>query len=113
MEGSGKMYYGIREVAEKFGVNASQLRYYETEFPTLKPKKNQSGDRSYTQADIDHLAEILDLTKRQKFTIPGAREFLKERENRRQENARYVNKLKKIKTFLEQMRADLDRPETL
>lgn len=110
MEGSGKMYYGIREVAEKFKVNPSQLRFYETEFPTLKPKKNQAGDRTYTQADIDHLAEILDLTKRQKFTIPGAREFLKEREERRRENARYINKLKKIKSFLEEMRAGLDKP---
>ena len=111
MEGPGKLYYGIREVAERFGINASKLRFYEKEFPTLKPKKNNSGDRVYTQADIDHLAEILDLIDRQKYTLPGAREFLKEREERRRENARYVGKLKKLKSFLEQMRDSLNEPE--
>ncbi|GAB2587847.1 MerR family transcriptional regulator [Spirosoma areae] len=108
MESPGKLYYGIREVAEKFGINASKLRYYEKEFPTLQPKKNRSGDRVYTQADIDHLTEILDLIDRQKYTLPGAREFLKERDARRRENARYIGKLTKLKKFLEQMRAGLD-----
>ena len=107
MEGTGKLYYSITEVAERFGINASKLRFYEKEFETLKPKKNRSGDRIYTQADIDHLTEILDLTDRQKFTIPGAREFLKERENRQRENDRHIAKLKKIKAFLEQVRAGL------
>ncbi|MBD2701930.1 MerR family transcriptional regulator [Spirosoma sp. BT702] len=111
MEGPGKLYYGIKEVAEKFGINASKLRYYEKEFPTLQPKKNRAGDRVYTQADIDQLTEILDLIDRQKYTLPGAREFLKQREARRQEAARYVGKLQKIKSFLEQMRADLDKPQ--
>ncbi|GAB3992367.1 MerR family transcriptional regulator [Spirosoma daeguense] len=111
MEGSGKLYYGIKEVAEKFGINASKLRYYEKEFPTLQPKKNRGGDRIYTQADIDHLTEILDLIDRQKYTLPGARDFLKQREARRQENARYIHKLQKIKAFMEQLRADLDKPQ--
>ncbi|MBD2753859.1 MerR family transcriptional regulator [Spirosoma sp. BT704] len=108
MEESGKLYYGIKEVAERFSINASKLRYYEKEFPTLQPKKNRSGDRIYTQADIDHLTEIIDLVTRQKFTLPGAREFLETRDARRRENARYVSKLTKLKGFLEQMRADLD-----
>ncbi|MVM34806.1 MerR family transcriptional regulator [Spirosoma sp. HMF4905] len=111
MEGSGKLYYGIKEVAEKFGINASKLRYYEKEFPTLQPKKNRSGDRVYTQADIDHLTEILDLIDRQKYTLPGAREFLKAQHERRQENARYISKLKKIKSFLIQLRDGLDKPQ--
>lgn len=111
MEGSGKLYYGIKEVADKFGINASKLRYYEKEFPTLQPKKNRSGDRVYTQEDIDHLTEILDLIDRQKYTLPGAREFLKAKQERRQENARYIAKLKKIKSFLETMRKDLDKPQ--
>lgn len=112
MEESGKLYYGIKEVAERFQINASKLRYYEKEFPTLKPKKNRSGDRVYTQADIDHLAEILELIDQQKYTLPGAREFLKERDARRRENARYIAKLKKMKSFLEQIRAGLDRPQS-
>jgi len=90
-----------------FSINASKLRYYEKEFPTLKPKKNRSGDRVYTQADIDHLTEILDLIDRQKYTLPGAREFLKERDARRRENARYIAKLQKLKKFLEEIRDNL------
>lgn len=111
MEESGKLYYGIKEVAERFQINASKLRYYEKEFPTLKPKKNRSGDRVYTQADIDHLAEILDLIDGQKYTLPGAREFLKERDARRRENARYISKLQKLKAFLQEIRDSLDPEE--
>ncbi len=108
MEEPVKLYFGIKEVAERFSINASKLRYYEKEFPTLQPKKNRSGDRVYTQADIDHLTEILDLINRQKFTLPGAREFLKERDNRRRENAKLAGKLMEIKTFLQQVRNSLD-----
>ncbi|MCX6216681.1 MerR family transcriptional regulator [Spirosoma sp.] len=111
MENGGKLYYGIKEVAEMFDINASKLRYYEKEFPTFQPKKNRSGDRVYTQADIDHLKEILELTNEKGYTLPGAREYLKTREANRREHALYINKLKRIKTFLEKMRAGLDKPE--
>lgn len=114
MEGNGKLYYSITEVAERFGINASKLRYYEKEFKSLQPKKNRSGDRIYDRADIDHLTEILDLIDRQKFTLPGAREHLKQRDERKRENARYISRLQKIKSFLEKVRATLDdEPEEL
>ncbi|GAB3575356.1 MerR family transcriptional regulator [Spirosoma luteolum] len=103
-----KMYYGIREVAEMLGVNAPTLRYYEKEFPTLQPRKNRSGDRVYTPDDVEHLREILSLTKDQGYTLAGAREFLKTRDSRRRENARFVGKLRELKTFLEQIRNNLD-----
>jgi DNA-binding transcriptional MerR regulator len=108
MEDAGKLYYGIKEVAEMFQINTSKLRYYEKEFPTLQPRKNRSGDRVYTQADIAHLTEILDLINRQKFTLPGAREFLAKQEANRKENARYIAKLQKLKAFLEEIRAGLE-----
>ena len=108
MEESGKLYYGIQEVAAMFQVNASRLRYYEKEFPTLQPKKNRSGDRVYTQADIDHLTEILDLINHRKYTLPGAREYLKTREANKRGNARIMAKLMELKEFLQQMRNSLD-----
>jgi DNA-binding transcriptional MerR regulator len=111
MENGGKLYYGIKEVAEMFGINASKLRYYEKEFPTLQPKKNRSGDRVYTQEDIDHLKEILVLTNDKGYTLPGAREYLKTRDANRREHIVYINKLKRIKAGLEKMRASLDRPK--
>ncbi len=104
MEGTGKLYYGIKEVAEMFGINASKLRYYEKEFDTFQPKKNKGGDRIYTQADIDHLKEILVLINEKGYTLTGAREYLKNRDANRRENTRHINKLLKIKTFMEQLR---------
>ena len=47
-----KLYYSIREVSEYTGVKAHVLRYWEQEFPTLKPKKNRAGNRSYRPRDI-------------------------------------------------------------
>ena len=91
-----------------FQINASKLRYYEKEFPTFQPKKNRSGDRIYTQADIDHLTEILQLINEQKYTLPGAREHLKSRDANRRGNARIMSKLAELKAFLQQMRDSLD-----
>lgn len=91
-----------------FNINASKLRYYEKEFPTLQPKKNRSGDRVYTQADIDHLTEILELINQRKYTLPGAREYLKTRDTNRRSNARITAKLMELKEFLQQMRNSLD-----
>ena len=108
MENGRKLYYGIQEVAALFTTNASKLRYYEKEFPTLQPKKNRSGDRIYTQVDIDHLKEIMELINEKGYTLPGAREYLKTREANRRDNARHINKLQNLKAFLEQIRAGLD-----
>lgn len=91
-----------------FQINASKLRYYEKEFPTFQPKKNRSGDRIYTQADINHLTEILQLINEQKYTLPGAREYLKNRDANRRGNARIMSKLAELKAFLQQMRDSLD-----
>lgn len=108
MENGGKMFYGIKEVADLLGVTAPTLRFYEKEFPTLQPKKNRAGERTYTQADIDHLRDILELVKQKGLTLPGAREELKNREIRRRENARYIARLQEVKAFLEKLRAGLE-----
>lgn len=110
MEQPEKMYYGIREVADMLGVTAPTLRFYEKEFPSLQPRKNKSGDRVYTPTDIALLRDILTLTKEKGFTLAGAREELKKREQQRHENARFLGKLRELKSFLEQMRTSLDPP---
>ncbi|QJD79899.1 MerR family transcriptional regulator [Spirosoma rhododendri] len=111
MEQPEKMYYGIREVSDMLGVTAPTLRFYEKEFPSLQPRKNKSGDRVYTPTDIALLREILTLTKDKGFTLAGAREELKKREQQRHENARFLGKLRELKSFLEQMRISLDPPD--
>jgi len=107
MEPGEKLYYTITEVAVLFGINASKVRFYESEFETLQPKTNSTGKRQYTRADIDHLREILDLIQRG-YTLPGARDYLNTRADRQRENARYIANLQHIKAFLEQIRNGLE-----
>jgi len=72
------MYYTISEVAEMTGVKAHVLRYWETEFPSLRPKKNRAGNRNYRPKDIKGILVIRDLLYREGFTISGARKKLQE-----------------------------------
>ena len=72
-----KLYYSISEVSEISQLKQYVLRYWETEFPMLHPKKNRAGNRSYRQLDIDTILNIKDLLYKQKYTIEGARAKLK------------------------------------
>ena len=76
--GAAKMYYSISEVSQMTGVKAHVLRYWETEFPSLRPKKNRAGNRNYRSKDIKAILVIRDLLYREKFTISGARKKLQE-----------------------------------
>jgi DNA-binding transcriptional MerR regulator len=76
--GSAKMYYSISEVADMTGVKAHVLRYWETEFPSLRPKKNRAGNRNYRPKDIKAILVIRDLLYKEGFTISGARKKLQE-----------------------------------
>ncbi len=74
-----KLYFSISEVAELTGVKAHVLRYWESEFQDLHPKKNRAGNRSYREKDIRLVMLIRDLLYKQGFTISGARLQLKDR----------------------------------
>ena len=71
-----KPFFKIGEVAKLLGVKPHVLRYWESEFPSLKPKKNPSGQRLYAKADIDALVEIKNLLYVDCYTISGARQLL-------------------------------------
>ncbi len=68
-----KLYYSIGEVAERLGVNASQLRFWESEFKHIKPNKNSRGERRFTKDNIRQLEEVEYQVKERDFTIEGAR----------------------------------------
>lgn len=68
-----KLYYSIKEVAEAFQVNTSLLRYWESEFPILKPKRNKKGNRYFTTEDIKNLKIIYYLVKVKGYTLDGAK----------------------------------------
>ena len=71
-----KPFFKIGEVAKLLGVKPHVLRYWESEFPSLKPRKNPSGQRLYAKADIDTLQEIKNLLYTDCYTISGARQLL-------------------------------------
>jgi DNA-binding transcriptional MerR regulator len=99
-----KLYYSISEIADMFSVSQSLIRYWESEFDVLNPRKNGKGNRMFTQKDIGNFRKIYDLVKEKGFTLEGARKKLKggeEPENL--EIGEIVKKLKEIKTFLTQL----------
>ena len=74
-----KLYFKIGEVSELLGVEAYVLRYWESEFPVLSPKKSGTGHRLYRRKDVELLLRIKHLLYGQKFTIEGARKALQEK----------------------------------
>jgi len=99
-----KQYYSIGEVAEMFAVNSSLLRYWETEFSILNPRKNKKGDRFYRPADIENIHLIYDLLRRRKLTIDGAREYMKKNKQSK-EKFQTIQKLEEIKAFFREIQA--------
>ena len=105
-----KLYYSIKEVSEIIGVNESTLRFWEKEFPRLKPRKGSRGIRKYQTEDIELLKQIYFLVKEQGLTLPGARERLKEEKRERTEKNFYlIERLKAVREELADMRDALDK----
>jgi DNA-binding transcriptional MerR regulator len=101
-----KQYYTIGEVSQMFKVNASLLRFWESEFDIIKPRKNRKGDRHFRPVDIKNLQLIYDLLRRRKLTIDGARDFIKNNK-KSQERFAMIQSLQKIKGFLLEVKATL------
>jgi len=74
---SGKLYYSIAEVSEITSIKPYVLRFWEKEFPTLRPKKNRAGNRTYQLKDIELVKQIKNLLYDQGFTIEGAKSQLR------------------------------------
>jgi DNA-binding transcriptional MerR regulator len=71
-----KPFFKIGEVAKLLGVRPHVIRYWESEFPSLRPKKNPSGQRIYAKADIEAIVEIKNLLYNERYTISGAKQML-------------------------------------
>lgn len=95
-----KLYYPIREVAAFFNVNTSLIRMWETEFDILQPRKNRKGDRLFRFEDIKNLQIIYYLLRNKKFSLDGAKKYLKENKGKLDSNQQLLLSLKKIKNFL-------------
>jgi DNA-binding transcriptional MerR regulator len=105
---SGKLFYPIGEVARMFNVNTSLIRFWETEFDIIKPKKNKKGNRLFTQADVDNFHVIFHLVKERGFTLEGAKKKLKENKEETFNNAEIVKRLKNIRGFLVEIKNEVE-----
>jgi len=74
-----KRYFRIGEVSALTGLETYVLRYWETEFPEIKPVRSRAGQRLYRKQDIETVFEIKDLLYDKRFTITGAKQYLKAR----------------------------------
>lgn len=102
-----KLFYSMGEVADMFNINASTIRYWEKHFDHLKPRKNNKGNRQFTQKDIGDLKLIYHLLKERGLTIKGAKAKLKENKEDVVDNAAIVDRLQKIKSMLEEVKENL------
>lgn len=76
-----KLYYSIGEVSELTDVEAHVLRYWETVFQELHPKKNKAGNRVYKEKDIETILKLKELVQEKKYSTEGAQQVLKQENN--------------------------------
>lgn len=102
-----KHYYSISEVAEMFDVNTSLIRYWEKEFPSIKPHKNKKGNRLFTKEDIEDVRLVYYLVKERGMTLNGARQKIKDNKKGAAYENQVVEQLKSIKSLLLEIKEEL------
>ncbi len=102
-----KLYYSIGEVAEQFNVAPSLIRFWESEFELIKPKKNRKGNRQFTKEDIDNVRTIYHLVKEKGFTLQGAKEMLRNDNNSVKDKIELIDSLRSVRRFLVELRDKL------
>lgn len=106
-----KLFYTMGEVAEMFDVNQSLIRYWETQFRVLRPKRNKKGNRLFTPEDIRNLKLIYHLVKERGMTLEGAKKALRgapaDNGNDMNRDAELMERLQRIRSLLEEVREDL------
>ena len=95
-----KKYFSIGEVAGMLDVSTSLIRFWESEFDIIKPKKNRKGNRQFTREDIDNVKLIYHLVKEKGYTLQGAKDLLKNNEEDLKSKVEMIDSLKKVRNFL-------------
>jgi DNA-binding transcriptional MerR regulator len=95
-----KLYYSISEVADMFGINQSNLRFWEKEFKQLKPKRNKGNTRFYTNDDIQIIKTIKFLVEDRKLTLDGARMQLGQKKETIEKQQELMERLRQIRIEL-------------
>lgn len=107
-ENSNRLYYSMREVAAHFNVNESLLRFWETEFDIINPRKTEGGTRQYTKEDIDNIETVYHLVKERGLTLEGARQTLRQKGDEVTRKVEVIKKLEQIKKELEDLERSFD-----
>lgn len=113
---SEKLFYTMGEVAEMFDVNASLIRYWGTQFPSLKPQRNKKGNRLFTPADIETLKRIYHYVKECGMTLEGAKKALRgDRSAAPEGNAdmELLDRLHSLRSMLVAVRDSMDDEQTV
>ena len=104
-----KLYYSIKEVAEMFGLNESTLRYWETEFPFLKPKTTGPAKvRQYQEKDIEQLKLIHNLVKVRGFKLSAAKKIINNNRQGADKTADVLSRLIGVRDELQTLRRQMD-----
>ena len=103
-----KLYYSIGEVAKMFNINESTLRYWESEFPHLKPKTNSKNVRQYTEKDIEQIKVIYNLVKVRGFKLAAARKMLNENRKNVDKSADILEMMINLRDELKNLKKQLD-----
>ena len=104
-----KLYYSIKEVAEMFDLNESTLRYWETEFPFLKPKTvGPSKVRQYSEKDIEQIRLIHNLVKVRGFKLAAAKKIINQNRDGADKKAEVITKLIDLRQDLQALKKELD-----
>ncbi len=108
-----KLYYSIGEVSEITGLKQYVLRYWETEFSSLRPAKNKAGNRTYRKVDIQLINQIKILLYEKKFTIKGAKQYFKDMDKVGEASDKTVQNIVKISStadvkILKDLKTSLD-----
>ena len=103
----GKRYFTIGEVSDLCAVKPHVLRYWEQEFPVLKPRRNKKGTRYYTKKDIENLYTIYHLVKERGMTLKGARQKIRDNKEDLEQDIQVVRKLQQIREMLIRIRDEI------
>jgi len=104
-----KKYFSISEVAKQFDVAPSLIRYWESEFDMLRPRKDKKGNRRFTKEDIKKLKYIYHLVKEKGYTLQGAKEVIKTGKKDDFDKVAAVQNLQGLKDFLIKIRDGFEK----
>ncbi|MBC6400015.1 MAG: MerR family transcriptional regulator [Ekhidna sp.] len=102
-----KKYYTIGEVADELKVATSLIRFWESEFDNIKPKKNRKGNRQFTKEDLQNVKLIYHLVKEKGYTLQGARNYIANGGTDDSDKMEVIEKLNALRNFLVEIRQQL------